>query len=121
MNFEAHVQKLRQDAAKQFRMTYGMNLEQWNTMTWDEWHKIPVFEAMRLVPLGGRIRFMNTELEELSYSYAVAKGGVLLGVDIEARPDHLFSGAVRASEGDVDDAAREAITTLIELAYLRGK
>jgi hypothetical protein len=115
-SFIEHVGEIRLAAVNRFLDEYQLTRDEWDAMTWDGWHKLPVFAAMRLTPLGGSIRFMGPQ-EEIGYMFQTKRDGKIFGVTIEADSRQRWVGRVRTS---VDDAAREAITGLIELAYLRA-
>ncbi len=118
--FATHVASIRKRAIARFLSEYKMTREEWNTMTWDGWAKVPVFAALELYPLGGSMRFVGHELEEVHYGFQNRKTGKLFGVTVDVQGQRLWTGSVKTSEGDANDAAREAITGLLELMYLRA-
>ena len=120
LDFSQNVKKTRTKAVERFLEVYGISREIWDSMKWDDWHKIPVFVAMDLIPLGGGMRFVGSELEEITYSFRHRRKGKLLGATMEVVENLRWTGSVLSCKGDADDAARAAITSFIELAYLRS-
>lgn len=119
-DFVKHVANIRKEAVDRFLRDYKMTREEWDEMTWDGWAKVPVFKAMELYPLGGSIRFTGHELEVVSYAFQNRKTGKLFGVTVDVKGRRLWTGSISTSKGDANDAAREAITGLLELMYLRS-
>lgn len=89
-------------------------------MTWDDWAKVPVFAELELYPLGGSMRFTGHELEEVHYAFQNRKEGKLFGASVDIQERRHWTGSVKTSDGDANDAAREAIAGLLELMYLRA-
>ena len=118
--FDEMVKDIRRKAVERFLSEEHLSREEWDAMTWDGWHKLPVFAAMQLTPLGGSLRFMGSEIERISYSFQNKLPGRLFGIEVPDNPNWRWSGSVDTSEGDHNDAAREAITGLLELIYLRA-
>ncbi|MCZ6852770.1 MAG: hypothetical protein O7G86_02520 [Gammaproteobacteria bacterium] len=118
--FVAHVAAIRKKAVCRFLREYKMTRKEWDAMTWDGWPKVPVFAALELYPLGGSMRFTGHELEEVHYAFQNRKTGKLFGTTVDVKGRRLWTGSVKTSEGDVNDAARNAITGLLELIYLRA-
>lgn len=117
-NFVTHFAEIRSRAVDRFLSEYAIERKAWEANLWNDWHKIPVFAAMELIPLGGSMRFLSTPREEIGYTFQNRRCGALFGARIEAK--RYWTGRIESSKGDVDDAARETITVLIELAYLRA-
>lgn len=118
--FVESVAGIRKEAVARFLREYKITRKEWNAMTWDEWAKVPVFARIELYPLGGSMRFTGHELEEVHYAFQNRKSGKLFGVTIDVNGRRLWTGSVKTSKGDANDAARNAIMGLLELMYLRA-
>ena len=118
--FVESIEDTQKKAVDRFISEYGVSRQEWEEMTWDQWHKVPVFTEMLLYPLGGSMRFIGLDFEEVHYSFQNKRPGQLFGIIIEVDSNRRWTGSVMTSEGDVNDAARSAITGLLELAYLRA-
>jgi len=120
-SFVEMVAGIRAKAVDRFLAEENLSRDQWDNMKWDGWHKLPAFAAMRLTPLGGSLRFVGSpDIERLSYMFQNKLPGKLFGLEVPCEAERRWIGSVETSKGDVDDAAREAITGLLELMYLRA-
>lgn len=120
-SFSDHVAACRARAVEKFLYDYSVTRTEWETKEWHEWADVPVFAQMDLVPLGGGMRFPGHALEEITYRFQNRRTGVLFGINIEVAPQRYWTGSVKTRDGgDHNDAAREAIAGLLELAYLRA-
>lgn len=118
--FAKHVASIRRKSVARFLREYNMTRKEWNAQTWDSWAKVPVFADLELYPLGGSMRFAGHEMEEVHYVFQNRKEGKLFGVTVDVVSNRRWAGHVKTSEGDANDAAREAIIGLLELMYLRA-
>lgn len=115
--FAESVQAGRKLAVIEFVTTTTMTLARWESLEWNEWHTQPELAHLALQPLGGLLKFPGSEMEETCFRFQQRQDGMLLGVEMEVKANNSWTGTAK----DVNDAAREAITTLLEMAYLRGK
>lgn len=116
MSFAQSVARGRVAAVQQFIEDTTMTRERWESMEWNDWHLQPELIHLGLVPLGGQLRFGGTEQQAIDFRFKNTRVGELLGATIERNPEQSWHGIA----ADVNDAARDAITTLLEMAYLRA-
>ena len=125
MEFSNRVQLNRIKARDKFLQDWNLDSQWWQNKTWDQWHQQESLLELQLQPLGGHLKFIGTELETVEFSFQNKSEAKIFGINVEVNPSRRWSGSVLSNEFNhpdaaLNEAAREAINTLLELMFLRS-
>ena len=110
------IVNIRKLAIEEFiNTTTDMTKYKWIGLHWDQQKVQPEFKSLGLISLNPVWRFPGTEFETLFFSFRNTKEGKIFDIEVKINIDKLWVGSGK----DGNEAAREAITTLLEFAYLQ--